>query len=136
MKLQDIADMKDYLENRCYCPHEIYDISGFFFELFHPEADCEIISSGSRGAIHGMFVVTRSEQIGNIDSKEYIVYIEITDNKVDSCVRLDNTPNNREQIIGFIAGKIDKMSFDEYEIGSTQKAIDEIMSTADAIMLS
>lgn len=29
MKLKDIADMKDYLETRCYCPYEIYDTSGF-----------------------------------------------------------------------------------------------------------
>ena len=30
MKLKDIADMNDYLENRCYCPYEIYDMTGFF----------------------------------------------------------------------------------------------------------
>ena len=24
MKLKDVADMEDYLENRCYCPGEIY----------------------------------------------------------------------------------------------------------------
>lgn len=31
MKLEDIADIKDYLETRCYNPHEIYDLSGFFY---------------------------------------------------------------------------------------------------------
>lgn len=40
MQLQDIADMKDYLENRCYCPYEIYDITGFFFQIFKPETEC------------------------------------------------------------------------------------------------
>ena len=43
MKLKDIADMEDYLENRCYCPHEIYDISGFFFNCFEPDVECELL---------------------------------------------------------------------------------------------
>lgn len=33
MKLKDIADMKDYLETRCYCPYEIYDMTGFFMNF-------------------------------------------------------------------------------------------------------
>lgn len=31
-KLSDIADMDDYLENRCYCPYEIYDMSGLWYK--------------------------------------------------------------------------------------------------------
>ena len=54
MKLKDIADMNDYLENRCYCPYEIYDMTGFFYELFYPETECTVLVSGSRGAIHGV----------------------------------------------------------------------------------
>lgn len=136
MKLKDIADMKDYLENRCYCPCEIYDMTGFFYELFYPDTECELFISGSRGAIHGDFVIASPKPFGNIKSKEQIIYIEITDNKVDSCVRLDNTRNNREQIQKFMNGEIERMSFDEYEVGSTQKGLEEIMSIADAICVS
>ena len=92
--------------------------------------------SGSKGAIHGVFVIAKSEQFGNIKSKEQIIYIEITDNKVDSCIRLDNTQNNREQIEKFMNGEIDKMSFDEFDYSNTSEALDEILSLADAICVS
>ena len=136
MKLKDIADMEDYLENRCYCPHEIYDMTGIFYELFFPETECTFLISGSKGGIHGVFVIAKPERTGDYKSREQIIYIEITDNKVDSCIRLDNTQNNREQIQKFMNGEIDMMSFDEYKVGSTQKNIDEIMSVADAICVS
>ena len=81
-------------------------------------------------------MIAKSEQFGNIKSKEQIIYIEITDNKVDSCIRLDNTQNNREQIEKFMNGEIDKMSFDEFDDGSTANALDELLSIADAISIS
>ena len=97
MKLRDIADMKDYLENRCYCPYEIYDMTGFFFQRFKPETECVVFAKGERGAIHGTFVFAKESD----DSKLQIIYIEHTDNVVDSCVRLDATENNVNQILKF-----------------------------------
>lgn len=131
MQLKDIADMTDYLENRCYCPYEIYDMTGFFYELFYPDTECKLLFSGSRGAIHGVFVIVTSEY-----NREEIIYIEITDDKVDSCIRLDNTENNREQIERFMNGQIDKMSIDEYESTKTKESLENIMSVADAICIS
>lgn len=128
--------MEDYLEDRCYCPHEIYDMSGFFYELFYPETECTLLIRGSMGAIHGVFVMAKPKKTGDYKPKEQIIYIEITDNMVDDCVRIDNTQNNREQIEKFMNGEIDMMSFDEYKVGSIQKNIDEIMSVADAICVS
>jgi len=136
MRLKDVADMEDYLENRCYCPNEIYDISGFFYELFYPETKCKLLASGTKGAIHGYFVTATPERIGTVEPKKQIIYIETTNDTVDSCVRLDDTPNNRKQITSFMDGLIDKMSFDEYEQWSTQKALNEMMSMADAICIS
>jgi hypothetical protein len=88
------------------------------------------------GAIHGVFVMAKPKKTGDYKPKEQIIYIEITDNMVDDCVRIDNTQNNREQIEKFMNGEIDMMSFDEYKVGSIQKNIDEIMSVADAICVS
>lgn len=136
MQLQDIADMRDYLEDRCYCPHEIYDMTGFFYELFYPETECSVFMSGSKGAVHGVFVIASPKPFGNIKSKEQIIYIEITDNKVDSCVRIDNTQNNREQIEKFMNGEIDKMSINEYEDGYTATELEKVLSQADAICIS
>ena len=136
MKLKEIADMNDYLENRCYCPYEIYDMTGFFYELFYPETECTVLVSGSRGTIHGIFVIASSEPIGNINGKEQIIYIEITDNKVDSCIRFDNTQNNRKQIKKFMNGEIDQMSINEYEDGYTATELEKVLSVADVICIS
>lgn len=135
MKLKDIADMEDYLENRCYCPHEIYDMTGIFYELFFPETECTFLISGSKDGIHGVFVIAKSEMTG-YTPKEQIIYIDIIDDRVNACVRFDNTQNNRKQIKKYMNGEIDVMSFDEYDVGSTQKNIDEIMSVTDAICVS
>ncbi len=35
MKIKDILDMETYLTERCYCPNEIYEPSGFFYQLFY-----------------------------------------------------------------------------------------------------
>ncbi len=136
MKLKDIADMNDYLENRCYCPYEIYDMTGFFYELFYPETECTVLVSGSRGGVHGIFVIASSEPIGTINGKERIIYIEITDNKVDSCVRFDNTQNNREQIEKFMNGEIDKMLLDEFDDSNTSEELDKVLSLSDIISIS
>ncbi len=136
MKLQEIADMTDYLENRCYCPYEIYDMTGYFYELFYPDTECSILVSGSRDDIHGVFVITNSEPFGNIKSKEQIIYIEITDDKVDDCIRFDNTENNREQIEKFMNGQIDRMCFDEYDTTKTKESINHVLSIAEAISIS
>lgn len=136
MKLKDIADMTDYLENRCYCPHEIYDMTGFFYELFYPETECTFLISGSRDVIHGVFVIAKPERTGDYISREQIIYIEITDSKVDSCIRLDNTQNNREQIEKFMNGEISKMTFDEYDGNNTSESLNEVLSLADAICVS
>lgn len=136
MKLKDIADMTDYLENRCYCPHEIYDMIGFFYELFYPETECTLLISGSMGKIHGTFVVAKPERTGDYKPKEQIIYIEITDNMVDDCVRIDNTQNNRGQIEKFMNGEISKMAFDEYDDNNTSESLNEVLSLADAICVS
>ena len=110
MKLKDIADMKDYLENRCYCPNEIYDSSGFFFNTFPPETECEILIEGERNSVHGTFVLATSEQ-----NVEQIIYIDHKEGYVENCERFDATENNKAQIIKFMRGEIDGIEIDTYE---------------------
>ena len=131
MALSDIADMTEYLENRCYCPYEIYDMSGFFFQIFKPETECKHLIAGEKGDIHGVFVIAKT----NPDALEQIIYIEITGNNVDSCVRFDATANNIDQVLKFMNGKIDKMTLDEFKKGRTAKSLEEIFEVADAIMV-
>lgn len=130
MKLKDIADMEDYLEHRCYCPHEIYDISGFFFMCFDPDVECELLIEGERGSIHGTFVMAKSSQ-GSLQ----IIYIKHKDGYVDSCIRLDATENNKEQIVKFLNGEIEKMNIDEYPDTKTKETLKEIFSIVDAVCM-
>ena len=131
MKLKDIADMNTYLEERCYCPYEIYDMFGFFFQFFKPETECEHLIGGERKSIHGDFVIARQDE----NSQPQIIYIEHSDGYVNDCVRIDATENNINQIKLFMAGKIELMNFDEYKPGETAKTLSEIMSMADAVMI-
>ena len=131
MKLKEIANMEHYLESECYCPGEIYDMTGFFFQVFDPDTECRLLCSGSRGAIHGKFVIATA----NEKSNPQIIYIEIEDEKVSNCIRLDATKHNIEEILRFMDGRIEKMAFDEFDGHDSQKDVDEIMKYADAIMI-
>lgn len=133
MKLKDIADMEEYLENRCYCPHEIYDMTGFFFNCFEPDVECDLLAEGERGSIHGTFVLAKPSQF-NKDSLQ-IIYIEHANGIVDSCIRIDATENNKEQILKFLNGEIEKMHLDEYADTKTEESLKEIFSIADAICI-
>ena len=130
-KLGDIADMKEYLEDRCYMPGEIYDITGFFYQVFEPDTECRFLCAGERGAVHGMFVIAKESP----KALEQIIYIETTDDKVDDCVRIDATYNNIEQVLKFMKGEIEKMSLDEFEKGATAKSLEEVFGIANIIMM-
>ena len=133
MKLKDIADMEEYLENRCYCPHEIYDMSGFFFNCFSPDTECELLAEGERGSVHGTFVIAKPSQFN--DGSLQIIYIEHKDGYVSSCTRLDATENNRDQIIKFMNGNIEKMQLDEYAETKTEESLQELFGIADAVLM-
>ena len=132
MKLKDIADMEEYLENRCYCPYEIYSMDGFFFQLFKPDTECKFIAEGERGAVHGTFVITKADE----DSKEQIVYIEHKNGIVETCTRFDATENNKHMVLDFLDGRIERMTIDKYADNTSDEDLKEILSMADAIMLS
>jgi hypothetical protein len=69
----------------------------------------------------------------NEDSLQ-IIYIEHQDGYVDSCIRIDATENNKEQILKFLNGEIEKMFFDEYADTKTEESLKEILSITDAIV--
>lgn len=133
MKLKDIADMEEYLNNRCYCPYEIYDMTGFFFNRFEPDVECELLAEGERGAIHGTFVLAKSSQFN--EEPLQIIYIEHKDGYVETCTRLDATENNKAQILKFLSGEIEKMHIDEYSDTKTKESLKEIFGIADAICI-
>lgn len=130
LTLGDIADMKEYLAHRCYCPGEIYDMTGIFFRIFTADTPCRLLCSGTMGSIHGTFVIAKAKQ----SLEEEIIYIEIEDDIVHDCTRFDATENNISQVLQFMDGEIESMTIDEYNPGESRRAIDDILKNADAIM--
>lgn len=131
MKLKQIVNMKYYLEKECYCPGEIYDRTGIFYQVFDPDTECHLLCSGCRGPIHGIFVIATA----NKESNPQIIYIDIKDKKVSDCIRFDATKHNMEEILRFMDGRINELDFDEFDGHVSQKDVDEIMKFADAIMI-
>lgn len=127
MQLKDIADMEEYLANRCYCPGEIYDMNGFFFQIFKPEEDCLIVAQGeSHGSDNHVTCVICRDQIINfwINSDDQIVGAE----------RYDATEHNIKQLKDYWLGNVEKVELDEFEHNDTQRTLKDIMKYADAII--
>ena len=129
MQLKDIANMEHYLQNDCYYPGEIYDVSGFFYQVFKAEDDCKLLTKGkSKNKEHDVVCVVCKDQIINfwIDKSEKIVAAE----------RYDATENNMKQMVDYWNEKIEKISLDEFQAGATKKSLEEILQYADFVCMS
>jgi len=122
MKLNEIKGMSHYLEYDCYCPGEVYDLTGFFYKIYTGKE--EIKKLGQR----------ESELIVLCDKQ--LLMIAIDGDTVQCITRFDATENNIKESKNFIDGVCDKIKVDEFEKGSTEKSLKEIMGMADAIMTS
>lgn len=125
------SDMKRYLAKDCYCPGEIYDISGFFYQIFKPEDQCIIIEkSDAKTAI-----------LADLDSEkpQAIMIWHDDDEQPDTIIaaqRVDGTENN----IGILrtivqGGKYGGRELDEFHPGDTAKSLDKVLSISDAIIV-
>ena len=137
MKLKDILDMEEYLENRCYCPGEIYSDDGFFCQIFEATSECKLIGERNDNIHNFMAVILKPKSFNDKESEAQILIIfrnkDLT--MIEDCVRYDATDNNIKLVKEIIAGKKDKGNFDEYEKGSKAKSLKEIFGIADAIII-
>ena len=133
--IKDILDMEDYLKNRCYCPGEIYSSDGFFYQIFKPENECEIV-----GECEDYIVIVATVDMGGRKPQLIIIY-KGDDGKVADTVRYVATENNITIFKKILSGisvqqlKSEGVKFDEYINGSTAKSLKEIMCLADAIIV-
>lgn len=134
MTLKDIADMETYLKERCYREGEIYDLTGFFFNIFSPDTPCELLAEADGDILHGTFVICNSARFN--ENVEQILYIEHDGSYVDSCVRFDATENNKEQVLKYLDGEIDSLNLDEFETTNTQENLESVLGLADAICIN
>lgn len=129
MKLKEIANMEKYLQEDCYCPGEIYDMSGLFFQVFKADEECRLLVNGKTR--------TKDQTITCVLCRDQILNFWIdSDNKIVSAERYDATENNIKEIVNLLTGKIKRVILDEFEEGETAKSIAEIMKYADAICVS
>lgn len=126
MQLKDIANVEKYLQEDCYCPGEIYDVSGFFFQVFKSDEECRIlVKSKSKDSVN--CVICRDQIINFwINVENEIVFAE----------RYDATENNIKEMINYWNGKSDKVTLNEFKNGETVKSITEIMQYTDAICIN
>ena len=136
MKIKDLhQDVERYLNHDCYCPHEIYSFDGFFSQSFYEDQECEKL--GENKSDNGLIIGCVAYPDNDEEFKPEIVLFFIEDDKCVDALRYDATENNikitKDILTNGINGR--EFSFDEYEKGSTAKALEEVLSFADAIMI-
>jgi len=144
MQLKEILDMEEYLAHRCYCSGEIYSSDGFFYQIFRADSECILIGKNDT-----YYAVIAEPEIFNDDASEtptaqIILIYKSSKNPemVADTIRYDATENNIKLLLDLFGGKTvtelkaEGRGIDEYVKGSTKKALNEILSMADAIMIS
>lgn len=128
MKLKDIANMESYLQNDCYCPGEIYDITGFCFQIFNKEDKCKKIGE-KKSKENGSIILC-------VACKNQLINFWIHNGKITDAQRYDATENNIKFMKLFLAGKsTEGMHIDEFKGNSSMRTLNDILQTVDAIML-
>lgn len=134
MKLKDIGyDIEYFLENRCYCPNEFYSFDGFSYMCFDKDTKIKLLGETKN------FVVCL--ELKSEKHNQVLLLFKAKDQIVDN-LRFDVTENNlrivKEELLTerFLTENYDdRFRFDEFEKGSTQKMLEEILSIADAILI-
>lgn len=130
-KLGDIEDMERFLAEDCYCPGEIYDVTGFFYQVFSVDDECVLIeqSSGITAVVATSKHATKPQAI--------IFWHDDKDapGRIIDAQRVDATENNIGILRSIVNGeKPDGRRLDEFEPGSTARSLSEIAKIIDIVM--
>lgn len=132
MKIGDVhPDMERFLQEDCYCPGEIYDVTGFFYEIFKADDECKVIEGNDK-----MTAVVSTSSWKNSLPQAILFWHDDGTGKIIDAQRVDATENN----IGILrtivqGGKPDGRKIDEYKPGSTKKSLEKVLSIADAVIV-
>ena len=133
MKLGDIHDMERYLLEDCYCPGEIYDISGFFYEIFKADDECVLIAKSEEMTA----VVAKSGTFDNSKPQAIMFWHDDDDRpgRIIAAQRIDATENNIDILRTIVhGGKPDGRKIDEFKPGSTAKALGDVIGMCDLVI--
>ena len=85
MKFKDVHhDVERYLAHDCYCPNEIYDVSGFFYLLFPADSECTIIAQNEE----------KTALLMENGNNHYVVMLWHEGDTIENAQHLDGTENN------------------------------------------
>jgi hypothetical protein len=136
MKIKELhQDIERYLNNDCYCPHEVYSFDGFICMLISPDDECNSLGTVNAPNYqeHDVICTTKTKY-----PQVVIFFIRDKDNVCVDALRFDATDNNLNIVNNWLkTGEITIHSrFDEYKPGSTQKEINSVLNCCDAVMVN
>lgn len=135
MKFRDIhEDMERYLREDCYCPGEIYDLSGFFYQVYEVSDECRLIErSEDRTAIVAITVRGGEE---DPSPQAIMFWHDEGDGRIIDAQRVDATENNVGILRAIVrGGKPDGRKIDEFEPGDTARQLRKVLSMCDMVMV-
>ena len=132
MKLNEVhKDIERYFAEDCYCPHEVYSVDGFCYQLVFGDAECKVVGNyKTKDGEDVTFVITASGK-----EHDYPILLNIwhTDEKVTSMERYDYSEENLKNIVKYWEGKIETVPLTEAD--KLNKTVAEILGIADAIIV-
>lgn len=137
MKIKELhKDIERYLLHDCYCPHEIYSFDGFFYDLFYEDSECVKLGETPDKANIICLAHAGKDEKGSLQILSF--NIDLEEDKVLDCIRMDATENNLAIIKDIIENGINgrKFKFDEYNPGSTAKSLQEILELSNGVFMT
>ena len=132
MKIKDVhPDMERYLIEDCYCPYEVYEPTGFFFDLFYPDYECLCIKQTD-----DVSIVIASGLHDKDKECPQCLFIQHRGGKVIDVTRVDATDNNIDLLKRLADGEsCEGRKLDEFKEGSTARSLAEMFSLCDAVII-
>ena len=132
MKLNEVhKDIERYFAEDCYCPHEVYSVDGFCYQLVFGDAECKVVGNyKTKDGEDVTFVITASGK-----EHDYPILLNIwhTDEKVTSMERYEYSEENLKNIVKYWEGKIETVPLTEAD--KLNKTVTEILGIADAVIV-
>lgn len=125
------SDMERYLAEDCYCPGEIYDVSGFFYILYTVNDPCIIVNSNKDRTA----VIARPD-----DDKPQVIMFwhdELSEpEKIIEAQRADATENNIALMRDFVDSGTSSRKLDEFVPGETKRSLESILDLSNGLIIS
>lgn len=132
MKLKELhKDISRYLKHDCYCPNEVYDVTGFFYNLVYEDAECKLLGDYPDRSDSGRVFLVATY---NSDSKPILLNVWYNDECIEGMERYDLSEQNIDQIKKYWNGEIEAKDIEFSEKDTLIKSLNELMSISDLVM--